>query len=108
MTNAKGIKQNLYLDMKRKQIPIPKLFYKLLINSMDKSGVAIVCANNVFATIDEIKSDYIICEDVSDNVKYIKWRRKEVRRGYCYACSIDDFLLAVPHLKGIQINGLLV
>ena len=94
--------------MDNKQIPVPKLFYKILINLKENSGIAIVCANNVHITIDEIEDDYIICEDVSDKIKYIKWRRNEVRRGYCYACTVNDFLTKIPHLKDVQIKKLLI
>lgn len=108
MNNSDGQKQNIYLDMNNKQIPVPKFFYKILINSAESTGIAIICANNVHTTIDEIESDYVICEDISENIKYIKWRRKEVKRGYCYACSVDDFLKIVPHLKRVQIKNLLI
>lgn len=107
MSNSKGLQQNIYLDMDNKQIPVPKLFYKILINSKEKSGIAIVCANNVHITIDEIEEDYVICDDVADSIRYIKWKRKEVRRGYCYACNVNDFLDKVPHLKGVQTKKLL-
>jgi hypothetical protein len=107
MNNSKGLQEDIYLDMDNKQIPVPKLFYKILINSKENSGIAIVCANNVHITIEEIEKDYIICEDVSDKIKYIKWKKREVRRGYCYACNVDDFLVKVPHFKEVQIKKLL-
>jgi DNA/RNA non-specific endonuclease len=108
MNNSQGIAQDVYLDMVNKQIPVPKLFYKILIDTKGSAGIAIVCANNVHISIDNIRRDYIICDDVSDEIKYIKWRRKEIRRGYCYACRVDEFLKKVPHIDEIYISKLLL
>lgn len=108
LENVNGKSQEIYLDMVNKQVPVPKLFYKILINAKANSGIALVCANNVHITIDEIQKNYIICEDISDQIKYIKWRRKEIRRGYCYACRVNDFLVKVPHLNGIDVKNLLI
>jgi hypothetical protein len=100
--------EEIYLDMVNKQIPLPKFFYKILIDAKSMSGVVFVCANNIHITIDEIRRDYIICRDMSDEIKYIKWRRKDIKRGYCYACYVDEFLDKVPHLEGIFVNKLLL
>lgn len=108
LPNVNGKSQEIYLDMVNKQIPVPKLFYKILINAKASSGIALVCANNVHIKINEIQRNYIICKDVSDEIKYIKWKKKEIRRGYCYACSVNDFLSKVPHLNDIHVKNLLI
>lgn len=108
LRNVKGKSQEIYLDMVNKQIPVPKLFYKILINAKANSGIALVCANNVHIKINEIQRNYIICKDISEEIKYIKWKKKEIRRGYCYACGVNDFLAKVPHLNDIYVKNLLI
>lgn len=101
--------REIYLDMANKQIPVPKIFYKLLIDESKKSGIALVCVNNVHISIEEIRRDYVICEDVSDSIKYIKWRKADVKRGFCYACRVDEFLAKVPHVKNLlRVENLLI
>lgn len=106
MNNSMGITENIYLDMVNKQIPVPKLFYKLLIDAEGSAGIAVVCANNIHTSIDEIKRDYIICEDVSDEIRYIKWKRTDVKRGYCYACHVNEFLEKIPHVNVTNAHNL--
>ena len=108
LENVEGKSQEIYLDMVNKQVPVPKLFYKILISAKTQAGIAIVCANNIHITMDEILESYVICEDISDEIKYIKWRKKDIRRGYCYACRVNEFLEKVPHLKGIEVENLLI
>lgn len=108
LRNEEGKSTEIYLDMVHKQIPIPKLFYKILINAKANSGIALICVNNVHISIEEIHRDYVICEDISDDIKYIKWRKKEIRRGYCYACRVDEFLAKVPHLNSTFVKTLII
>lgn len=103
MKNIRGKSIELYLDMTEKQIPVPKYFYKILIDETSKLGIALICVNNVHVSIEDIQRHYIICEDISDDIKYLKWRRKEIRRGYCYACRVDEFLAKIPHFNATNV-----
>lgn len=98
----------IYLDADNAKVPVPKIFYKMLIDHAKDSGVVIVGVNNPHASLEEILDDYIVCVDVSDEIKYIKWRPKDIRRGYSYACEVNDFLENVPHLVNITVESLLV
>ncbi|KAG5680888.1 hypothetical protein PVAND_010367 [Polypedilum vanderplanki] len=108
LRDSYGQAQNVYLDMVNKQVPVPKYFYKILFDAKGNSGTVFVCANNVYASKDEINRDYIICNDVSDEIKYINWKRKDTKRGYCYACHVDEFLEKVSHVKGLSVENLLI
>lgn len=84
------------------RIPVPKLYYKLVIAPKERAGIVFVGVNNPHATLQEIKKEYIICKDVSDQVKYISWKKADIQLGYSYACEISDFLKTVEHLPKLQ------
>lgn len=83
------------------------MFYKILINNADSSGIVLIGVNNPHITIQDVLQDYIVCTDVSDEVE-IKWRSKDIRRGYSYACDVNEFLEAVPHLRNINVKSILI
>lgn len=103
-----GTPQEIYLDADNKKVPVPKIFYKILIEKSTDSGIALIGVNNPYITIDEILRDYVVCDDISDSIKYIKWRTKDVRRGYSYACEVNDFLESVRHLPHIDVKSILI
>ncbi len=79
-------------------VPVPKLFYKVVLDSNLTVGVAIIGVNNPFTTIDEIENDYVICDDVADQLLWFKWDRKNIGKGYTYACEVNEFIKVVKHL----------
>lgn len=89
----------LYVNGATRQIPAPALYYRVLLNKADNSGVVLIGVNNPHLTLDEIKKDYIICTDVSSQITYIKWQKDNIERGYSYACTVNDFVKAVPHVN---------
>ncbi|XP_031621017.1 uncharacterized protein LOC116339335 [Contarinia nasturtii] len=98
--DRKGKSQNLYLSSNTKskfsQIPVPKIYYKIVVTE-NMAGIVFVGVNNPHASLEEIKQNYIYCENVISKVNYIPWQ-ENVRKGYMYACSIDEFLKFVPSL----------
>jgi len=65
--------------------------------------------NNPHLTEAQIKRDYVICNDVSDKVTYINWKKTDIKAGWSYACEVSDFLRTVKHLPALTAkNGLLV
>lgn len=97
----------LYVSGTTKQIPVPKIFYRILINKADNSGVVLIGVNNPHLTLDEIKKDYVICTDVSSQIKYITWNKDDISRGYSYACDVNEFAKVVPH-NNLSTSKLLV
>lgn len=106
--NNKGDRRNIYIAWPQLQIPMPMLYYKILINQADQSGIVFIGVNNIFLTLDEINRDYIICTDIGDSVNYINWRKTDISRGYMYACDVNEFLQRVPHIQGLVANSLLL
>ncbi|CAO1405394.1 unnamed protein product [Diamesa tonsa] len=99
-----GFGQEIFLDIDNKKVPVPKIFYKVLINRAAKSGIVLIGVNNPHLKLKEIKKDYIICTDISNVVNYINWNRKDIRRGYSYACEVNEFLRTVPHIPDVDVG----
>lgn len=108
VNDTEGTPQEIFLDADNKKVPVPKLFYKLLIDRSTNSGVVLIGVNNPHISIREIIQDYVLCDDISEQIKYIKWRRKDINRGYSYACGVNDFLDKVPHLPNLGVESILV
>lgn len=108
LNDTDGVEQAIYLDAENERVPVPKIFYKILINTSENSGVVLIGVNNIHILKAEILKNYVVCDDVSEKIKYIKWRSKDIRRGYSYACTVNDFLKKVPHLSDITVNSLLI
>lgn len=106
--DVEGNPQEIFLDHENRKVPVPKIFYKILIDNREKSGIVLIGVNNPHISNDEILEDYIFCKDVSSKVKYIKWRPTDIRRGYSYACDVKDFLRKVPHLSNIDVKSILI
>ncbi|XP_049314488.1 uncharacterized protein LOC125778908 [Bactrocera dorsalis] len=117
-----NIQQELYLGDDNNVIPVPKLFYIVVIDADSRKGIAIVGVNNPYLKNDELKTGgYLIAEDVSDDVDWIKWdrknikkgdrcwNRKNIKKGYCYAVSVPDFVKVVKDLPlvGLETSGIL-
>lgn len=109
MKDTSGNPQDIYLYVNggARQIPVPKIYYKILLNKADNSGVVLIGVNNPHLTLEEIKKDYIVCTDVSSQINYIKWQKDNIERGYSYACDVNDFVKAVPHVS-VSASKLLV
>lgn len=85
------------------KIPVPKIYYKIVVVP-DYAGIVFIGVNNPHASKEEIKQDYIFCENVISKVDYIPWK-DDVKWGHMYACSIDEFVKFVgnsPNLPKID------
>lgn len=102
------VSREVFLDINHIRIPVVALFYKILVDEASSSGIVLIGVNNPHLTIEEIKKEYIICTDVSDKIGYIRWNRNEIRRGFSYACDVNEFLKVVPHVTGIRVSKLLL
>lgn len=108
LNDTDGVQREVYLDVENRKVPVPMIFYKMLINQADASGIVLIGVNNPHASIEEINRDYIFCDDISDEIKFIKWRPREIRRGFSYACEVQDFLESVPHLSSVGVKSILI
>ncbi|KAL7035658.1 hypothetical protein ACKWTF_008493 [Chironomus riparius] len=109
LKNASNAQFDIYLSVNgTNQIPAPKLYYKMLVNNADNSGIVLIGVNNPYLTLAEIQSEYVICHDISSQITWtITWQRDNIERGYSYACSVADFLRVVPH-HSISVSRLLI
>ncbi|XP_052870231.1 uncharacterized protein LOC128275682 [Anopheles cruzii] len=81
------------------RVPAPKLYYKILHDESANAGIAIVGVNNVHIPLEVVLRDYVVCEDIGDQVDWIDWERKNLTIGYSYACEVNEFNAAIgrPH-----------
>jgi hypothetical protein len=97
----------LYVDINNnKAIPVPKLFWKAVYDPHSQAGVVFVGINNPY--VSEPQGDYLICNDVCSNISWVKWDQKNIKKGYCYCCEVDDFRSTVNYLPQFPVSGLLI
>lgn len=108
LRDVNNVNRQIFLDFPRRQIPVPMVYYKILVNRAANSGVVLLGVNNPHLTLNEILANYVICNDVSSRINYVSWQRTNLLRGYGYACEVNDFLRRVPHIPGLSVGSLLV
>lgn len=108
LRNGQGVNRDIFLAWPAGQIPMPRIYYKILVNRANNSGVVLIGVNNPHLTLAEILAEYVICNDVSNRINYVSWQRTNLHRGYSYACEVNDFLQRVPHVSGLNVRTLLV
>lgn len=103
--DVNGEPQEIYLATNGtdQRIPVPKIFYKVVIDEKENAGIVFVGVNNPYATMDEIQKDYVYCDNVMDQVDYIPWNTRRLQMGYLYACSVSDFMTRfADHFPGVK------
>ncbi|EDV97810.1 uncharacterized protein LOC6557153 [Drosophila grimshawi] len=82
-------------------LAVPRLYYRVLIdNDKPLRGLAFVGVNNPYASLEEIRKAYVICDPVELQFgRSMRWlQHKDLKKGYVYACRVSDLALAVRHL----------
>lgn len=111
LPNKHGVQTPLYLAYDRNNnglIPVPKLYFRVVIEPHTRKGIVFVGVNNPHLSLEEIKKHYILCPDVSDRVTYISWKKHDITAGYSYACEVHEFRKKVTTLPSFSVSGLLV
>ncbi|GAB0092063.1 uncharacterized protein DMENIID0001_070210 [Sergentomyia squamirostris] len=102
LPDVNGEHQEIYLHFDENnngQIPVPKLYYRVIYERSTKRGIVLIGVNNIHITREEIdQQGYIVCEDVSDKITWINWVRDDLILGYSYACEYNEFAKVVGHL----------
>lgn len=94
----------LYYDENQNALPVPALFWKVVYDPESQQGIALVGVNNPHEKNIE---DFVVCEDVCDQVDWLTWKREDVKQGYGYCCEVDDFRKTVDYLPEFEVSGLL-
>lgn len=112
LPDINGQHQEIYLyfdENNNGQIPVPKIYYRVLYEKSTKRGIVLIGVNNIHITAEEAEEqNYIICEDVSDKINWINWERNDQILGYSYACEVEEFTKVVEHFPKLEISGLYV
>lgn len=112
LKDVNGDYQSIYLSLdsnNNKQLPVPRLYYKVIFDTNTHRGIAIIGVNNPHVTPEEFASNrYTLCNDVSHLINWIGWNQSDVELGYTYACDVNEFARVVQHLPvRIHTTGLL-
>ncbi|XP_055919682.1 uncharacterized protein LOC129951510 [Eupeodes corollae] len=110
LPNEDGVETPLYLDYDKNNnglIPVPKLFYRVIIEPSTKRGLVLLGVNNPYLTMEQIKKDYIVCKDVSDKLDFLTWKKEDLKAGYSYACEVKDFAKVNPNMPKFDVKSLL-
>ncbi|XP_017841195.2 uncharacterized protein LOC108598940 [Drosophila busckii] len=88
-------------DNNKAVLPVPRLFYRVLIDTKQPNrGLAILGVNNPHATLQQILDSYVICEPLQPEL--IPWLRPlqetDLKKGYLYACRVSDLAKVVTDL----------
>lgn len=90
----------LYSDgehLSEQKIPVPKIFYKIVIAEEQKAGIAFIGVNDPYVDERDIKEKYLYCENIITEVDYISWNNN-FTMGYMYACSVNEFIKNIDTL----------
>ncbi|XP_058838320.1 uncharacterized protein LOC131694004 [Topomyia yanbarensis] len=111
-TDANGDEQPIFLDFDpngTQRLPAPLLYYKILHDEVNKAGIVLIGVNDIHLTsLQHVQEQYVLCEDIGDKISWINWDRRNLARGYSYACEVNPFLKRIGHLAGLDIPNLLI
>ncbi|XP_016997013.3 uncharacterized protein [Drosophila takahashii] len=112
LPDVDGVEKELYLDFDENNnglIPVPKLYYRVVIDRLSRKGIVLLGVNNPHAKLEQIEREYIICEDIGDQLSWVSWTKEDLKRGYSYACTVEDFIAVVKDLPldELQVEGVL-
>lgn len=113
IANDQDIRQPIYLAVDEATgkgvIPVPKFFYKIMVEKITKKGIAFVIVNDPHADQYDIDHYYQLCEDISHKVNYMEWDQEQFGMGFSFACDVNDLALGVAHLPfSLRTTGLLL
>lgn len=94
----------LYVDGSRKGVPVPRLFWKIAYEPNTKAGIAFISINNPYTK--NVSKD-IICEDICDKITWLTWKQKDIKSGYSYCCSVEEFRKAISTVPEFTVEKLL-
>ncbi|ALC44359.1 CG14118, partial [Drosophila busckii] len=112
LPDFEGTPRELYLDFDENNnglIPVPMLYFRVIIARETREGIVLIGVNNPHASLADIQKDYIICEDIGEELSWISWQKTDLLKGYSYACTVEDFTQVVKDLplEDLSTSGVL-
>ena len=94
-TNKEQQELYLHMDGSEKELPVPKLFWKIIYDRKENGGVTIISVNNPY--LEDIPNDYIICKDICNRIHWFEVDTNRKDRGYLYCCDMNEFFRATGY-----------
>lgn len=101
LPDVNGTHRELYLAFDENNnglIPVPKIYFRVVIDRETRQGIVLIGVNNPHASLQQIREEYLICEDIGHKINWINWSKEDLIKGYSYACSVPDFIKVVRDL----------
>lgn len=117
MTDARGVRRDVYLDAKNKRLAVPLLFYKVVVlrgtTTQPDRGVVFVSVNDPNASDADVRAALHAanCPDVADRMEWPgalfasdgqrenRYTPKYRARGFLFACEVQAFIRSIPALS---------
>ena len=106
LPDADGHPQEVYLD-RRKLIPVPLYFWKIVHDDVDNAAVVFVGINSPEET-DDLPAEYQLCPDICESAKWNFPQKGSSDRGFLYCCSYQSFKKSIPWIDFLDNPALLV
>ncbi|KAH8370850.1 hypothetical protein KR093_005216, partial [Drosophila rubida] len=112
LPDVEGVERELYLDFDENNnglIPVPMLYFRVVIDRASRRGIVLIGVNNPHLSLAQIQKDYVICPDIGDQISWISWTKEDLKKGYSYACAVEEFTKVVKHLplEELETSGVL-
>ncbi|XP_075210933.1 salivary endonuclease-like isoform X2 [Lycorma delicatula] len=101
LADRKKKQVKVYLHPEEKQLPVPKYFWKIVLDPDEKKCIGFICSNNPFLT----RAPSKLCKDICSNFGWPKF--EEFTNGYTYCCELSDLRKAIPTIPPIDCTSIL-
>ncbi|XP_072749101.1 salivary protein Tsal2A-like isoform X2 [Anoplolepis gracilipes] len=106
MEDIRGKQQPVHLYAEGAIVPAPKFYWKVIYDPLSKRGTAFVGLNDPF--VKSVTDDIYLCMDISEKIKWLNWRPRNITAGISYACSIADLRKTVPMVPVLDVISILI
>lgn len=106
MEDIRGKQQPVHLHAEGAIVSAPKFYWKVIYDPLSKQGTAFVGLNDPF--IKSVTDDVYLCTDISEKIKWLNWKPRDIVAGISYACSVADLRKAVHVVPVLDVIGILM
>jgi len=99
--NKDGVMTPMFLNG-HSYVPVPKYYWKVLLDPKDNSAVVFIGLNDPHAEKPEL-----LCPNRCGEIPWVDWDVSDVLRGYMYCCDVDSARKAIPAIPQFQSGELL-